>query len=175
LRRRGALGYLPQATGAACYAAILAMGVALLGGGRLATTANADGPASSSERELRIERTLACPQCTDLPLDVCDQDICADMRSIVHQKVTGGESDAAIRQYFVDRYGGRVLLAPPKMAGSLLIWILPFAALLLGAACVVLFARTARVRTRDLTSGDRDRVTAIGYRAWVERDVQELE
>src|SRR5712692_8941056 len=128
------------------------LGIVLLAGGRFAAAATADAPASSTERELRIERTLACPQCTDLPLDVCDQDICVDMRSIVHQKVAAGESDAAIRQYFVDRYGARVLLAPAREAGGLFVWILPFAALLLGGAFTIAFTRGARVSLQALTS-----------------------
>jgi cytochrome c-type biogenesis protein CcmH len=154
---------------------MLIVGLVLLAGGRFAATARADGPASSSERELRIERTLACPQCTDLPLDVCDQDICADMRSIVHQKVASDESDAAIRQYFVDRYGARVLLAPAKDAGGLVAWVLPFAALLLGGALTVAFTRAGRLRMQASTSAKRDHITAARYRSWVERDLDELE
>ncbi len=141
---------------------------------RAVPAAQADAPPSTAQRELAIERTLACPQCTDLPLDVCDQDICNDMRAVIHQKVLAGESDAAIRQYFVGRYGGRVLLAPPKSSFNLLAWAFPFVALALAGLFVVAFIRVASRRPRPRTS---PAATASWqrYRSQVERDLQELE
>jgi len=142
----------------------------------LATAAfvSADAPVSSEQRELRIERTLACPQCTDLPLDVCDQDICGDMRAIVHEQVAQGMSDAAIRRYFVDRYGSRVLLAPEKSPADLLVWLMPFAGLLAGAALMAVFVQAAR-RRPALPPATNDADASQRYRGLIERDVREIE
>jgi len=153
--------------------------VLLVGPGQHAPIAHADPP-SDTQRELGIERTLACPQCTDLPLDVCDQDICNDMRGIIHQKVTAGESDVAIRQYFVQRYGTRVLLAPPMDWRGIIAWALPFIALLLGGVLTAIYLRSARRRTLPslvLSQAQdelKERPTA-GYRSRVEREVKEME
>lgn len=159
-------------------AAIVACAMLLIGLFGTATAARADQPPDQTQRELRIERTLACPQCTDLPLDVCDQDICNDMRAIVHQRVAAGESDAAIRQYFVERYGTRVLLAPPKDSSGLIAWALPFLALLFGAALTTLYFRSAR---RKQLSAKPERPPPMtpddvsAYRSRVEREIGELE
>lgn len=157
--------------------AIIALAVALSAMllGRATAVAHADGTASPEHRELAIERSLACPQCTDLPLDVCNEDICNDMRAIIQQKVLAGESDAAIRQYFVERYGSRVLLAPPKSSVNLLAWIFPFAAILLGGVLTAIFIRSARHRPAYHAASGSDSAVLASYRSQVERDVEELE
>lgn len=140
-----------------------------------ALPARADGPSPADARALRIERSLACPQCTDLPLDVCDRDICSDMRTIIQQKVVAGESDQAIRQYFVARYGSRVLLAPPKSSFNLLAWVMPFIGLAAGGLAVFLFLRSARGRSQaPPPAADGD--AALGaYRARAEREAEQYE
>lgn len=139
-----------------------------------APAVSADAPVSPEQRELRIERTLACPQCTDLPLDVCDQDICSDMRTVIHEQVAQGMSDAAIRQYFVVRYGSRVLLAPEKSPADLLVWIMPFVGLLAGAALTLAFLRAAR-RTQTSAPVTNDSDEARRYRGLIEQEVREIE
>ena len=142
---------------------------------KMAPAASANGPTDAGQRELAIERSLACPQCTDLPLDVCDQDICADMRAIIHQKVSAGESDAQIRDFFVQRYGARVLLAPPKRSFDLLAWIVPFLGLALGVAMTAAFLRAARRRTPAPLPRSAMSLQLAGYRERVEREIEDLD
>lgn len=148
---------------------------AFLSFARTASFAAADGPMPAGQRELAIERSLACPQCTDLPLDVCDQDICADMRNVIHQKVAAGESDGQIRQFFVQRYGSRVLLSPPKGSYGMLAWVIPFAVLAAGTAATTAFVRAARRRAVAATPPHAPAAELAGYRTRVERDIRDLE
>lgn len=140
-----------------------------------AAAAHADGPTSADARAIRIERSLACPQCTDLPLDVCDNDICKDMRTIIRQKIAAGESDQAIRQYFVDRYGARVLLAPPKNQGTLAVWLIPFAGLAAGSIALYLFLRAAHARRRHAAPSVLGAAALEQYRGAIERELQQYE
>jgi cytochrome c-type biogenesis protein CcmH len=168
---RGSLVVPAAAIGIAIAAALF------LGATQRPAAVRADQPAGT-QRELQIERSLACPQCTDLPLDVCDQDICNDMRALIHQKVTAGESDAAIRQYFVERYGTRVLLAPPKDMRGIIVWVLPFLALLLGAGLTLNYLRSAQARGLSNTNWSANvdgPDVSPGYRSRVEADLRELE
>jgi cytochrome c-type biogenesis protein CcmH len=159
----------------------IALGAALMAAlllGSRSPIARADTPEQGTDRELQIERTLACPQCTDLPLDVCDQDICNDMRAIIHQKVAAGESDKAIRDYFVQRYGTRVLLAPPKDSTNLLAWGIPFIGLLVGAGFVILYFQQSRRRAvPEPGSTARPPIAEdpSAYRSRVERELREVE
>jgi cytochrome c-type biogenesis protein CcmH len=134
----------------------------------------ADSPPSPDQRALRIERTLACPQCTNLPLDVCDQDICADMRAIIQQQVSAGQSDQTIREFFVQRYGSRVLLAPQKSSGDGFVWLVPFAGLLAGAVVTLAYLRAARKGAAVAISPSED-ATARHYRTLVEQEIRESE
>ncbi len=73
-------------------------------------------------RLLQIERRLLCPQCTNLRLDVCETQICFDMRAQIRDRVAGGESDQQIIDYFTGRYGQRVLADVPVRGFNLLLF-----------------------------------------------------
>ena len=53
------------------------------------------------------------------------------------KQIDQGKSDADIVAYFVDKYGEWILLAPPRRGFTLLVWILPPVAVLLGLGIVV--------------------------------------
>jgi cytochrome c-type biogenesis protein CcmH len=71
---------------------------------------------------LRIERQLLCPQCTNLRLDVCETQICIDMRGVIRQRLAQGQSDQQIIDYFTGRYGERVLADLPREGFNLVLF-----------------------------------------------------
>jgi len=103
---------------------------------------------SLAAKELEVEKQLGCPICTDLPLNVCDNEICQQMRGVIHQKISDGETPDQVVQYFVQRYGNGVLLAPPQHGFSLAAWYLPFLAVALGALALTTFLRHSLGRQR---------------------------
>jgi len=136
-------------------------------------TAYADDPASA--KELQIERQLGCPICTNLPLNVCDNQICAQMKGVIRQKLSDGESPEQIVDYFVSRYGEGVLLTPPQQGLNLAVWYLPGIAVVAGVAGVWLLLRRS-VRRQELLSR---RLSATDpelerYRRRVRDDVERL-
>lgn len=80
----------------------------------------AEGP--EQERLLSIERRLLCPQCTNLRLDVCETQLCFDMRAQIRERVAAGESDQQIVGYFTGRYGQRVLADVPARGFNLVLF-----------------------------------------------------
>ena len=60
------------------------------------------------------------------------------MRGIIRQQLQSGKSEQEVIQYFVSRYGDRILLAPPMQGLTLLAWIVPIA-LMIGGALLVFF------------------------------------
>jgi cytochrome c-type biogenesis protein CcmH len=60
--------------------------------------------------------------------------------------VDAGMSDDQVVAYFVDKYGSTVLAAPPASGFNLAAWIMPFAALAIGALVAIYFARQFRAR-----------------------------
>lgn len=77
---------------------------------------------ASDEVMLRIERQLLCPQCTNKRLDVCETQLCFDMRTEIRERLARGESDQQIIDYFVGRYGQRVLAAVPREGFNLVLF-----------------------------------------------------
>jgi cytochrome c-type biogenesis protein CcmH len=108
--------------------------------------AYADEPLTAKEME--VERQLGCPICTNLPLNVCDNQICAQMKGIIQQKLAAGETPDQVVAFFVSRYGEGILLTPPQSGFNLAVWYLPVAAIVLGAAIVASFLRRSLQRQR---------------------------
>jgi cytochrome c-type biogenesis protein CcmH len=79
-----------------------------------------------------IARELYCPECENIPLDVCPSQACADMREEIRLKLSQGWSKEQIKQYFVERFGDRVLGTPPARGLNWLVYVIPPVAILVG-------------------------------------------
>lgn len=129
---------------------LLAAGLALLALVALtlafARPAYADDPLAA--KQLEVERQLGCPICTNLPLNVCDNQICQQMKGVIHDRLAAGDSSDQVVAYFVSRYGEGILLTPPRQGFNLAVWYLPILALIVGAAIVWAFVRRSLRRQR---------------------------
>jgi cytochrome c-type biogenesis protein CcmH len=68
------------------------------------------------------------------------------MLSDLGKQIDQGKSDEQIVTYFVDKYGATVLAAPPATGFNLAAWIMPFAALAIGALAAIFLLRRFRDR-----------------------------
>jgi len=101
----------------------LALGLGLLTVG--VVYAQQPQPTPSDDQVNAIARQLYCPVCENTPLDVCPTTACAQWRDLIREKLAVGWTDQAIKDYFVQRYGARVLGAPPPKGLNLLAYIIP--------------------------------------------------
>jgi cytochrome c-type biogenesis protein CcmH len=92
----------------------------------------------------RIGLQLQCPVCEGQNVADSPSGLATDMRGVIRTRLTAGASDQQILDEFVASYGDSILTEPPKRGISLGVWIGPVAALLLGAALVVVLLRTWR-------------------------------
>lgn len=99
------------------------------------------------ERVLRVARQLMCPVCEGQTVAESSAELAEQMRALIKEKLKRGESPEQIVAYFVSRYGESILAAPPKRGFNLVVWIGPFAILLLGMAIA---ASTLRRWTRPV-------------------------
>ena len=63
-----------------------------------------------------------------------------------------GQTEQQIKDYFVSRYGARVLAQPPATGTSLLLYVLPLVGLIVGAVLVVWLLRRLRARGTQANS-----------------------
>jgi tetratricopeptide (TPR) repeat protein len=54
------------------------------------------------------------------------------MREVIRERLRRGENEQEIRAYFISKYGEWVLLSPKPEGFNLLVWVLPFLALVVG-------------------------------------------
>lgn len=108
-------------------AAVLAVGLAI------AWTARPQ-PLTAAERVDRISAELRCPVCQGLSVQDSPSETARSMRALVAQRVAEGRTDDEIRAEFVRSYGDWILLSPPLLSFSGLVWLAPLAAIVLGAA-----------------------------------------
>lgn len=99
---------------------------------------------AQEERARALGQTLRCLVCQNQSIDDSDADLARDLRALVRQHILAGESDAAIRQHLVDRYGAFILLKPPVERATLALWLGPPVLLLLGGGLVLAVMRRAR-------------------------------
>jgi cytochrome c-type biogenesis protein CcmH len=59
------------------------------------------------------------------------------MRALIRAHIRAGESDDAIKQFLVARYGDFILMRPPFDAQTYALWLTPFAVLILAAGVAI--------------------------------------
>ncbi|MGH9051639.1 MAG: cytochrome c-type biogenesis protein [Acidimicrobiia bacterium] len=101
-------------------------------------------PPRPADRVEGIASQLRCPTCQNLSVADSPSETSQAMREIITQQVAEGHSDEEIFTFFIDRYGEWIILAPPAAGGTLALWLLPPAAVLLGL--VVAVGRKRRIR-----------------------------
>ena len=107
---------------------------------------------STAARTHRIASELRCVDCESLSVADSATSTAAATRADIASRIRHGESDAEIRQVYVDRYGESVLLQPSNKGLGVLVWALPIAALVIGAGGIVLALRRWQRQPRLVAS-----------------------
>ena len=64
------------------------------------------------------------------------------MRGVIRQQLQSGKSEQEVIQYFVSRYGDRILLSPPWQGLTLLAWLVPIALMVGGILLLFVVLRS---------------------------------
>ena len=113
--------------------------------GLLVAPVSAQGARPPTDDDVNaIAKELYCPVCENTPLDVCATQACAQWRDLIRLKLSQGETESQIKQYFVENYGARVLNEPPREGLNWLAYLVPPLAILAGA--VFLFRAFQRMK-----------------------------
>lgn len=88
-------------------------------------------------RARKLSQELRCVVCQNQSIDDSNAPLAHDLRVLVRERLTAGDSDAQVLAFVQARYGEFVLLRPPFKLQTLLLWFAPL--LLLAAAVFVLY------------------------------------
>jgi cytochrome c-type biogenesis protein CcmH len=116
-------------------------------------------------RAREISKELRCLVCQNQSIDDSDATLARDLRILVRDRLTAGDTDTETVNFIVERYGDFVLLRPPFKNSTLILWIGPGVIFLIGIIGVTLWHRRRRVAVAapvvPLTADERARVDAL--------------
>ena len=92
-------------------------------------------------RARHISEGLRCLVCQNQSIDDSEAPLAKDLRVLVRERLTAGDTDQQIEDFVVARYGEFVLLKPRFTAHTLLLWFATPAVFLLALLIVVLAYR----------------------------------
>ncbi len=111
-------------------------------------------------RARNLSQELRCMVCQNQSIDDSEAPLARDLRLLVRERLTKGDSDKQVLDFLVARYGEFVLLKPPLQLQTLLLWAAAPAVLLCGAIALLFAARRRKTVTASAEaalSGDEQR------------------
>ncbi|ABX23626.1 hypothetical protein SARI_03832 [Salmonella enterica subsp. arizonae serovar 62:z4,z23:-] len=142
---------------------VMLMLMLVISGSALATTDVMPFKDEAQEQQFRqLTEQLRCPKCQNNSIADSGSMIATDLRQKVYELIQEGKSNKEIVDYMVARYGNFVTYDPPLTPLTILLWVLPAAAV--GAGGWIIFARSRR-RVRLKQEEFSDAVPADGKRA----------
>ena len=113
-----------------------------------------------AQRTQEIAAGLRCPVCQGLSIADSPSEMAINMKTEVRSMVERGYTREQIDAYFVKSYGEFVLLEPKFEGVNSLVWLLPIAALALGAFVITRMLRRQSAATppptRRMTADDAE-------------------
>jgi cytochrome c-type biogenesis protein CcmH len=94
-------------------------------------------------RARKLSQELRCVVCQNQSIDDSNAPLAHDLRVLVRERLSAGDTDVQVLAYVTARYGDFVLLRPPFKWQTLLLWLTPL--LLLGGAVVFMARRRSPV------------------------------
>jgi cytochrome c-type biogenesis protein CcmH len=111
-----------------------------------------------------ISAGLRCLVCQNQSIDDSNAPLAKDLRLLVRERLTAGDSNGEVVDFIVARYGEFVLLKPRLSRGTLLLWFATPA--VLAAAMVLIFLgyrrrRAASEALAPLSAGEKRRLDRL--------------
>ncbi len=95
------------------------------------------GDSTPQDRVQALGSSIKCPVCQGEAIADSPSETATAMMDVVAEKVDEGLSDDQIFEYFRARYGDGILLDPPFRGRTLVLWLLPVAAVAAGVFMIL--------------------------------------
>ncbi|MCI2399645.1 cytochrome c-type biogenesis protein [Aliiroseovarius subalbicans] len=111
-------------------------------------------------RAREIGRALRCLVCQNESIFDSNAGLARDLRVLVRDRMSAGDSDDEVIAYVAERYGDYVLLKPRVTTQTYLLWGAPAIFLGLGGLSVLAYHRRRRQAPGEVGLSDEDRAKA---------------
>lgn len=118
----------------------------------------------TAEQEMlynKLSKELRCPKCQNQSISDSDAPLAADMRLKVHEMVMAGATYNEVVQFMKDRYGDFVHYQPPVNLSTLILWLGPLAALVLGILFIAFRVRYQPQTDLNLTAEEQAKLQQV--------------
>jgi cytochrome c-type biogenesis protein CcmH len=115
-------------------------------------------------RARSLSSEVRCMVCQNQSIDDSEAPLAHDLRVLVRDRLTKGDSDQQVLDFLVARYGQFVLLKPRLEWSTLLLWGLPPAALVAGFVGILMMARRRKslsLQPAGLTPDEEKRIANL--------------
>lgn len=95
-------------------------------------------------RAQSLDEIIRCVQCQSENIASSNADWAKDARLMVRQLLLEGRGDQEIMQFFIERYGERVLMTPQLNGSNVILWVAGPLMLLLSLGGIFLYSRKSK-------------------------------
>jgi cytochrome c-type biogenesis protein CcmH len=144
-----------------------------------AIPAYAQDSAVSDDEVNAVARRMYCPECENIPLDVCGTQACIQWREEIRAQLEAGSTEEQVIADFVSRFGDRVVGTPqdPVLRALSLItpWLVGLVMFVIVATLLLRWRRSGKSKTTfgipTVPNGNSPTLTDDDYRQRIERDL----
>src|SRR5437773_6170741 len=117
--------------------------------------------AQLERRVTDLAHELRCLVCQNQTLADSNAPLAVDLRNQIREQLAAGKSERDVVDFMVARYGDFVLYRPPLKASTVLLWVGPFAFLVIGFYLLARFLRRRHIPEPQLSDAERARAAKL--------------
>jgi cytochrome c-type biogenesis protein CcmH len=118
---------------------------------------------------------IMCPICAGQTIARSNSETSIQMRDLVLKKLRQGQTKEEVLQYFVSRYGERIMAEPNKKGLNLLLWFLPFVLVAFAAILIYSLIRRWAVKDHAVEDSHLEKAQLFEYQERLEKELKEFD
>ena len=87
-------------------------------------------------RSIELFKEVRCLVCQGQTIHESNAELAEDIKKLIREKISQGETDRQIKEYLVERYGDWILMTPPFNSLTYILWSFPFLIMIIGAITI---------------------------------------
>ncbi len=122
-----------------------------------------------------LYEVIMCPICSGQTIAQSNSGTSIQMRNLILKKLSQGETKEEILQYFVSKYGERIMAKPSKKGFNLMLWFLPFVFVAFMAIAIYFLLRRWSAGVRTETVSHTEDAHLAEYKERLEKELEEFD
>ena len=91
---------------------------------------------AEDSRAIELFKEVRCLVCQGQTIHESNAELAEDIKKLIREKISQGETDRQIKEYLVERYGDWILMTPPFNSLTYILWSFPFFIMIIGVFAI---------------------------------------